>query len=520
MSDSKPKNFSRNVLSNYLGSGVSVVVAFLTTPLLTHSLGIVKFGVWALIGSLIPYFELLELGFANATVTYVARHAESGSDDRLRRTLNTSFFVLMGPGAIAAGLAVVVAVFLPHIVHTIPTHLMGQARVLLLLLAFDMAVSIPMDTFGGALIALQRYDLLNGSLITVMVLQAIAWIVLLEMHRGLVALGVATVAISLCGQFSRFLLLRRLVPRLAVSIRSFDRTILRSFATLSGWFSLSEISAAVVGGVDVIVVGIVVGVRAAAIYTVGQRLGTVPGKVLTPPTDVLFPYAGQLAGRGDRKGMDEATRHFTRVAMAIAGPTCMAVALLASPAVRAWVGPSYHEAAKVAVILAISVLFQALAVAPRTVMSGSGRPKVPTAVSAAEALVHVGAGIVLCRMYGLIGAAFATLACGVLLEAMVLLPILYRKLGTDALPFLFRLGKAHGIPAVVAGVAGWALARWQVVPFVDHHGRPAGIAVVVAAGLAVVVPYWAILMFTGMTANERALRVARLQDRWGRGSPA
>src|SRR5580692_5894512 len=113
MSSSQPENYARNVLSTYFNGAVLALVAFFVTPLLTHHLGVTRFGVWSLIGSLIPYFELLELGFANSTVTYVARHRESGEEDLINRTLNTSFFVLMVPGFLAAGLAVVVAIFLP-----------------------------------------------------------------------------------------------------------------------------------------------------------------------------------------------------------------------------------------------------------------------------------------------------------------------------------------------------------------------------------------------------------------------
>jgi len=514
MSSNQPAHFSRNVLSNYLNSAVLVVIGFLITPLLTHNLGDIRYGVWALIGSLIPYFELLELGFANSTVVYVAKHLESGDADLVHRTLNTSFFMLMVPGFIAAGLAVVVTVFLPDIVHSIPPHLIGQARVLLLLLAFDMVVSIPMDTFGGALIAFQRYDLLNASLVAVTVLQAIGWFIVLELHGGLVALGVVTVSVSLCGQLARFLLARRLIPRLSVSLRGFDRSILRSFAGLAGWFSLGEISGAVIGGVDVIVVGIVVGIRAAGIFAIGQRLGSLPGKVITPPTDVVFPYAGQLAGRGDRQGMRNVNEDVTRLVMALAIPTALSMMFLAGPAVQAWVGPSFHQAADVAVILAGSVIVQALVLTPRTVMAGSGQPRLPTIVSMVEAVMHIGLGIVFCHLFGVIGAAYTALTAAVLLEGCILLPTLYRKLEMSLVVQLFRLIRAHVIPLVVAGSVAWSLARWPVRSFVDHHGRTASLAVVVAAGLVILIAYYGILIFTGMERVERSRRLNWV--RWGR----
>ena len=211
----------RNVTTNYLVAIVLVAVGFLTTPILTHQLGILRYGVWALIGSLIPFLEILELGFASATVAFVSRHLELEDDEQVTSTLNTSFLILSVLGIVAFAGVVVFAVFLPDIITSIPESLVGQARFLLLLLAFDMALSIPMDTFGGTLIALQRFDLLNYSLITVTVAQAVGWVVVLWLHGGLIALGVVTVAISLVGQVSRLILVHRLLPWFRLSLRKF-----------------------------------------------------------------------------------------------------------------------------------------------------------------------------------------------------------------------------------------------------------------------------------------------------------
>ena len=53
-------------------------------------------------------------------------------------------------GAVAFAGVVVFAIFLPDIITSIPNSMVGQAQFLLLLLAFDMALSIPLDTFGGS----------------------------------------------------------------------------------------------------------------------------------------------------------------------------------------------------------------------------------------------------------------------------------------------------------------------------------------------------------------------------------
>ncbi len=234
--EGRPKKASvrRNVTTNYLVSVAIVVVGFITTPILTHQLGILRYGVWALIGSLIPFLEILELGFASATVAFVSRHLELEDNDQVESTLNTSFLCLSVLGILAFAGVVVFAIFLPDLITSIPKSLVGQGQFLLLLLAFDMALSIPMDTFGGALVALQRFDLLNYSLIAVVVAQAIGWVVVLWLHGGLVALGIVTVAISLVGQVSRLVIVHRLLPWFRLSLRRFDRGIVRTFTSASG----------------------------------------------------------------------------------------------------------------------------------------------------------------------------------------------------------------------------------------------------------------------------------------------
>ncbi len=209
----------RNVTTNYIVAVSIVLVGFLTTPILTHQLGILRYGVWALLGSLIPFLEILELGFANATVAFVSRHLELEDDDAVSKTLNTSFLVLSVLGILAFATVVIFAIFLPDIITSIPKSLVGQAQFLLLLLALDMALSIPMDTFGGALTAMQRFDLLNYSLLGVVLAQAVGWvIVLVVFHGGLIALGVVTVAISIVGQVVRLVMVHHLLPWFHLSV--------------------------------------------------------------------------------------------------------------------------------------------------------------------------------------------------------------------------------------------------------------------------------------------------------------
>lgn len=514
MASGYPARFGRNILFNYAAALASLVVALVTTPLLTHSLGPARFGVWALVGAMIPYLELLEVGFANVTVTTMAQRVAVDDDEGIQTVVNTSFFLLMIPGVIALALAGVIAVVLPYVVHLHP-DLVTSARVLVMLLGLDMALSIPFDTFGGGLIALQRFDLLNATLVTVLVLQATSWFVVLALGGGLIELGVVTVAISLAGQLSRYLLLRRLLPHLSLSPRYLDRQLIRSLSGLSGWFSVRQITTTVLGQADILVAGIVVGVAAAGVYTVAQRLATLGLTFLQPAVYVYFPHAAQSVGRGDDQRLGSDVLAGGRLAMGIALPTSLVLIVLGRPALDAWVGPAYTSGYPVVVLLALAAVFSSTAMAGSTIMSGSGAPKVPTIVAGMSALVHIGLSALLGSFYGITGVATGTLVAAVVFDCGITLGVVARRYGLDTGAYLWSVGRAHAGPVVAGASLGAYLATGPVSAFVAVHGRAADLAVVILAGLAIMAVYGSVFFFTGLDAHERSGILVRVRQALG-----
>jgi O-antigen/teichoic acid export membrane protein len=511
----RPRKVShrRNVITSYAGAISIAAVSFLITPVLTHDLGITRYGVWALLGSLIPFLEILELGFASATVAFVSRHLELEDDDLVTSTLNTSFLCLSVLGIVAFAGVMVFAYFLPHIIPSIPKSLVGQAQFLLLLLAFDMALSIPMDTFGGAISALQRFDLLNYSLMAVTFSQAIAWVIVLSLHGGLVALGIVTVAISLVGQVSRLVIAHRLLPWFRLSLRRFDRAIFKTFTAATGWYSLAQVAQAVIGLSDVLIVGAAAGVSSAAVYAVAQRLAPLPARVVQPRSALLFTKSGQLAARDDQSGLRETTHQVVRFVQYLSVPAAIVLGFLAGPAIEVWVGPLYREAASVIGLLCVAAVVQVWAGAVSLAISGAGRPTLPSVLYGVEAALHVALGIVLASRYGAVGMAWATLISMVVIEWMLMLPLVYRRLGDSWPRRALRAVRILGLPAAVTAGLAWAAGRGggPLYSFTDGHTRLVGFVGVVVTGAALMVVFYAFLLVS-MPADERQLFLGRLRD--------
>lgn len=487
-----PARFARNTLSIYLYSTTSVVVALVTTPILVHHLGLTEFGIWVLAGSVVLYLELFEFGFGTATVAYVAGFASTGRLDRVRRTIATSVWILAGPGLAVALAGAALAALLPSIVD-LPAHLVTPTRILVLLFVLDLAVSIPGDTFGGTLAALKRNDLVNYTLAAVLTAQAVAWVVVVLAGGGLVLLGILTVALSLVGQIARFVLAWRLVPGLSLSPREIDRSLVRPYARLSIWYAISSFADTVIRRIDVLVVGLVVGLSAAGVYSVGQKLAQLAQRFISPATLTFFPHAAELAAQANSVGLQRSLAQAVRISLAVGGPVGVGTAVFAGPALDEWVGAGFGEARLVVVYLAAATVIAALGAPAVLVLNGMGAPRAPALFAAGEAALNLCLSIVLGRSMGLTGVALATLIASAVATFAGVLPYACRLVETSYEHLLWRALRGHVPAAGVALLAGWALRG-----FADG-----GLLQVTSAGAGVVALYAAVLFFTGLDAGER-----------------
>lgn len=504
-----PAGFGRSALSSSAYTAIMAVITLVTTPILTGHLGPQRYGIWVLVGSTIAYLGLLNLGIGGAVVSFIARYDAAGDDDAIMRTLSTSFFVLVGLGLLAFGLIGIGAVVLPTAVHLSAANI-GVTRLLLLLMGVDAALSLPMDTFGCGLVALQRFDLLNLSLISVVGLQAIAWTVVLASGGGLALLGAVTVAISLMGQFARFLMFRRLMPGFSISPKLVSRDTVRILSRPSGWFALSTSVEGLRDYATSLVLGIVRNVTTVGLYAIGEKLATFGTKFGTAVADPYFPHAAALVARSDHEELKRASTSGTQIAAGVIMPCCLVVAVLARPALGAWVGRPFERAAPAVIILAISASFASFDAISFKILSGSGGQHLLSLMSLAEASTSIVLTAILGYLYGIVGVAVAMLATVVLVEFGITFPLACRRLHVRVQDLVLPVLRAHLVPLLVAGIIGVFLGAGPVMSFVDSHGRVANLAVVAGAALAVLAAYALVFLATGVDRVTRRSVIARV----------
>ncbi len=494
-----PRSFRRNVISNYMNTATKAGIALVMTPVLVNGLGTEAFGVWTLVGSFTFYLKLLDFGFGHTALKAVAEYDARGDRRGMREAISTMFWILVLPGLAALLIGIGIALLFPEL-FDVTGDLSTESQILILIVTLELAISIPSDTFGGSLLGLQRFDLVNITVIVVAIAQAAGWAIVLATGGGLVELGIVTITISGIGQLSRYLLLRRLVPGANISRERFDRGLVRPFAAQSIWFSVTYVGEIVRTRVDVLVVGLLVSVSGAGIYGVAQKIITAVIELIDPVTNLFFPHSASLAARDEKLALQESLLTGTRITLAIAAPLCLTLAVLAPQILDAWVGSGFDEAAPVIVYLCAAIALSTVFRTGLWMVQGAGRVAAPAILIIAEALLNLALSVWLGSELGLEGVALGTLITAAI-ATVVATPFVCRHFEIGTPRFVFALLRAH-LPAVAVALAvAWLVNRVSLD----------GLLPVAGAMIAVAGSYLLVFAATGLTRDERRALRSRLR---------
>ena len=71
--------FKIGVILSYVNNGVILLIGLVYTPIMIRFLGQSEYGLYSLIGSLVGYLSILDMGLGNAIVRYTARNRAIGN---------------------------------------------------------------------------------------------------------------------------------------------------------------------------------------------------------------------------------------------------------------------------------------------------------------------------------------------------------------------------------------------------------------------------------------------------------
>lgn len=394
--------------SNYAGLVFNLGTWFFLTPFLLHNLGTTQYGLWALVGSLVAFGSLLDLGVGEAVVKYVSEFRAKDDDETAAQLISTALVLYLVLGLIVIVIGVVLAPIVPHIIN-VPADERSTASWLVVITAVGVAVELPATTAFSVLRGLHRFDLMNliGSLAIVTLALATVGVVLLG--GGVLAVTAVAIPLTLVWQIPAIWAIRRAAPGLRFGFRDAQRSLVRRVTTFGTALFGIQVAETLKTKSDEFVIGAALPVAAVSPYSVARRLSTLPVLLAFGFVRVLMPLASQLHAQGRAPLLQGVYVSGMRLTIGLFTAVAGGLMVFAAPFLAAWIGPDFADDADIVVLLTFSGLCQALLLHASQVLQGMDRHRPLVVFALGSAVLNLGLSIVLVGPMGVQGVALATL---------------------------------------------------------------------------------------------------------------
>ena len=472
--------FRRNALGIYAVYGVSVVSGLVVTPILLNEIGTEEFGIWAFIGAVTIYLSVLDFGVGPSVVRFTAgaRGRQAPQDTNAIASVGLALYGVIGVATIPIGLAL--AWLVPTLVGA-PDDLVWAARISTFLVVLSIAARFPLGLFNNLLVGQQRFDLQNTANFVAMALYATAVALLIPHGGGLILLGVLTLVTQVLRLVLPLGWLRRELPGLRLRRSYVTRDRIRELIAFSWSNFLVHVANKVVFATDIVVVGIVLGAEAAALYAIPAKLFTLAFGLGSVGTSLLYPALAEHEGAGEEEHQRRLLLAGLRGGMAAAAFLALPLLLIPDQLISGWVGDGYGESSPVLVLLALVLLVHQPIYLVTQFLIARGRH-----AQIARALVLAGAANVvlsatLATTVGLWGVALSTLLADVAVLVYAI-PALVAPAASLPVSAFLRAALRPLIPAAAAGLLLLVLVARVAEPDTLLELLPLGIAWLLVAG--------------------------------------
>lgn len=439
MIQERKKIFLLGAASSYGTNVVSAIVGLISVPIGLHYFGPVRYGIWAVISSIIAYLSISNLGINTGAAVLTAKAREPFEQWAV---LRRSLFLLLISSLTVLILLLIIFHYYPNwaiILGKIPTNFLNEASEAMRAIAILFLLNLPLTVFFAGFSGLQKlyWERFYTSLTTVTGLIALILTVLIKgslvslaLFRGLMILFVSIVCTS------HFLLTNtNLLKKSDMPIRD-EFSVRTIFSSSLRFFSIG-IAAMVVWNTDNLVISHFLGAKTVTPYAITFKLLTVGFAIFIAINSALFPMYGRAAAFNQWKWIQQTYNKATRLLPIIGGLVWIGGITFAKEIINLWTGPEGYGGRLVIFALGGYGYLLSMVNVHSVLISGLNLVKNTVFIGWLEALANLGISIALVRLLGIGGVALGTFL-GSLLTVCWMAPVaIYIKTG-KRIKFNFR----------------------------------------------------------------------------------
>jgi O-antigen/teichoic acid export membrane protein len=461
-------------VSNIIRGGATALVSIGLPHFLAHSLDKDRFAAWSLILQIAAYASIFDFGLQTCVARFVSQANESREADRIPKVVGTALAMLSVGGLVALVITLWIVSDAASFFHGVPMNLLHEFRTATVIMALGAAFLLPLSTFTGVLVGLQRNEVpafaIGGSRLagaTVAVFAA-------RYTTSLTVIALFVAAPNLAGGLIQALASRKIAGD-ALKQFWFDREVARSMIHYGMGLTVWSVGMLLVSGLDVTIVAHFQ-FESVGYYAIAATAITIFASANSSILSALLaPFSAMQTSRNFLRMRDIVLRA-TRVNTLVNWVLTVFVIEFGERILRLWVGPSYaHLAYPVLVVLMVTQTIRLVANAYSIALMATGHQNSGIPAVVVEATANLAASIWGVIHFGAIGVAI-----GSLVGALLALPCLFlftMKVREDLIihrkdlaieGMLFGLLPAAPMLAVAILVRqlpmpkGWIAALWSI----------------------------------------------------------
>jgi O-antigen/teichoic acid export membrane protein len=482
------------------GQGLQILVLVAGLPLLVRALGTETYGVFNVVVVVVSYLTLLNCGLAQALTKLAAEALGRGATREIPALFWTSTAAVAVLGLAGGALLAAAAPVLVHEVFAIPPELAGPATRALRVGALAVPTAVVVLNFNGILDAYHRFDLTNTLRPLSNVFNTLLPLAAVLAGAGLVTMFGLIAAKNAVFAALMFALCAMLVPALRGGPR-WDPVVARRLFIFAGWTALLSPSVLVLGTLDRLLIGVVLGMKDLAYYAVPQQITNTLGALVLAVMPVLYPTFSRLFGT-DRRRLESLHREAAGCIALGIGLACFLLAVCAREILVLWMGREFEASAPVLEVLSLGLFLSSIHPVTSTLLQGTRYVRLVVAITYVTVAAQAALVWLLMGRGGVVGAAWAS----VLTQALALALLM------GAAVRVRLLEPGHLLPGRVAVACAVLALLAPALLYLKSVARPSPWAVIAAAGLFA--PGYAVVAWRhALDASTRAALAGALA-RW------
>lgn len=477
---------------SYINIGLTNLVGLVITPFIIRSLGDSEYGLYVLIGSLIAYFSLMDLGLNNTIIRFISKYRAEGNYEEEQNFLGTIFIVYF---AISI-LIIIIGILLYFNIDTffsksLSTEQTGKAKLMFQILIFNMAITLPGGAFTAICNAYENFVWPRILSIIKYISRSILIIVILSLGGKAISIVITDTILNII--FISITIVY-VIKKLKIKFRFKDinKKRIKTIFNYSVWIFLLAITSQFIWNAGQVILGSVANTETVAHYAVGIMLGSYYGAFSGAVSSVFLPRATQMTLNNTKAEILKIMIRLGRISLIILLFILTGFVLFGNEFIILWVGKNYKTSYTIAVIFMLSYTIPLVLSFVNSLVEAYNKVRFKVIVYFIFFPLGLVLGYFLSKEYKEVGMMMGV-SIGWLMAQIVMLIFYHKGLGLNMFVFFKQI--SHKIIFLVLSVF---IVSWFLNSFLSSS-----ILILILKISAYSLLYWTIMYFWGMNDSER-----------------